>query len=194
MQAITDGKHVELAYEIIAANPDGSHSQSVYRFTAAHPDIFIFGHEPGMLQAFEQHLRGLEQGQSFDFTLSPEEAFGPKNQDLVFDVPHDTFLVEGEFDSERVYEGAYVPMVTQDGQRVEGRVQRITPQVVTVDFNHELAGYAVRYTGTVTVVRDATPDELSQAQHHCCGKCGEGKDCGGGDCDCQGGDCNGCGK
>lgn len=195
MATITPGKHVELAYEIMAGNPDGTHMEQVYKFSAAHPDSFIFGHEPGMLQAFEQHLQGLEQGQTFDFTLSPEEAFGPRNPEMVVDVPRNTFVVDGEFDTEKVFVGAYVPMRTADGQTLEGFVQKIDTESVTLDFNHQLAGHSVRYRGTVTVVRDATAEELSPKGHHCCGHChDEGGECKGGECDCQDGDCEHCGK
>ena len=63
---------------------------------------------------------------------------------------------------------------------------------VFMDFNHQLAGETVRYSGFVQLVRDATPEEL-QPKHHGCG-CGC-DDCGGGDCGHDHGDgcnCGGC--
>jgi FKBP-type peptidyl-prolyl cis-trans isomerase SlyD len=84
-------------------------------------------------------------------------------------------------------------MMTQEGMRVEGQVVKVTDDKVFMDFNHQLAGETVRYSGYVQLVRDATPEEL-QPKHHGCGcgceECGDG--CGhehGDGCDCG---CGGC--
>lgn len=195
MQHITTGKRVELAYEIYAAVP-GQRQQLVFTFTADRPDTFIYGHEPGILQAFEQHIEGLSEGSTFDFTLQPDEAFGPANPELVLEVDRSVFVVDGEFDAEAVTVGAYVPMLSPEGHRVEGRVVAVTGNKVKLDFNHQLAGMAVRYRGTVKRIGDPAPEELQQ-RHHCCGHCGKDgtekedcqNDCGCGaeNCACAGG-------
>ena len=76
--------------------------------------------------------------------------------------------------------GAYVPMMTADGFRINGLVKEVKPDSVVLDFNHPLAGSAVRFDGTILAVRDATPEELHPA-HGC--------HCGSGDCHCDS-DCN----
>ena len=47
---------------------------------------------------------------------------------------------DGEFDSERVYVGAIVPMNTADGQVINAQIAEITADNVTIDLNHPLAG------------------------------------------------------
>ena len=196
MEIISNGKMVEIAYKIFLVNKDGD--TMIYEFKAQKPDRFVFGYEPGMLESFTNHLEGLKTGDEFDFILSPAEAFGERNPDLVQVLDKSLFVIEGEFDNERVYEGAFVPMMTGDGMRIEGIVKEITDNTVTIDFNHQLAGETVRYSGKIINVREATDDEKNPPHH--CGGCGGG-DCGGcesGDCDKEGcenhGDGECCGK
>ncbi len=180
MAKIADKQYVELAYEIFVVE-DGQPT-SIFKFTPDQPDRFVMGMDPGMLPEFKNNLIGLEQGAEFDFALSPNEAFGEVNPELVMDLPRDTFLVDGEFDNEKVYVGAMVPMMTADGQRVMGQVVNIEGDTVTLDFNHQLAGQTIKYVGQVLTVRDATQDELNPPKG--CAGCGGGCDCGG--------DCSGC--
>ncbi len=197
MEIISTGKFVEIAYKIFLVDKDGD--TMIYEFKEDKPDSFVFGNEPGMLEAFTSHLDGLKVGDEFDFILSPIEAFGERDPNMVAVLDKSLFMVEGEFDAERVYEGAFVPMMTAEGMRIEGIVKEITDDKVTVDFNHQLAGETVRYAGKVINVREATDDEKNP--HHHCGGCGGGgcDGCGDGGCDkdggCEGhdgGDC--CGK
>ena len=182
MEIISTGKMVEIAYKIFLVEKDGD--TMIYEFKADKPDHFVFGHEPGMLESFTNHLEGLKAGDEFDFILSPIEAFGERNPDLVQVLDKSLFFIEGEFDSDRVYEGAFVPMMTGDGMRIEGIVKEITDDTVTIDFNHQLAGETVKYTGKVINVREATDEEKNPPRHQCGG-------CGGGDCGgCEGGDCD----
>ena len=188
MEIISKGKMVEIAYKIFLVDSEGD--TLVYEFTADKPDRFVFGHELGMLESFTSHLDGLKAGDEFDFILSPIEAFGERNPDLVQVLDKSLFVIDGEFDSDRVFEGAFVPMMTSDGMRIEGIVKEVTDNTVTIDFNHPLAGETVKYAGKVINVREATEEEKNPPRHQCGG-------CGGGDCGgCNEGDCNkeGCDK
>ena len=180
------GKYVELAYEIFVVNDN--EQTSVYKFTDEHPDRFVFGQDLGMIEAFVNHIGALSMGDTFDFTLAPEEAFGERNPEMVMSIPRSTFEIDGEFDNERVFVGSMVPMQTSEGYRIDGLVKAIDEDNVTLDFNHQLAGESVRYVGKVLLVRDATPEELAP-KHHCGGGCDCGHDHSHG-CDCD--SCGGC--
>ena len=79
---------------------------------------------------------------------------------------------DGEL-AEEVKVDAELPMMTQEGFRVLGKVLDITDSNVRMDFNHPFAGLTVRYDGEIVEVRDATPEELKPV--HSCG-CGCGHD------------------
>lgn len=178
MEKIQAGKYVELVYEIFVVN--GDEQVSVFKFNKEHPDSFVFGLDVTLIEGFQNHIINLEQGEKFDFTLKPEEAFGAKDPSMIYELEKEIFHVDGKFDHEHIRVGAIVPMMTQDGMRVEGIVTQVTDDKVTMDFNHQLAGETVRYAGFVQLVRDATPEELQPKHHHGC-DCGC-EDCGGGDC------------
>ncbi|MBP5498007.1 MAG: FKBP-type peptidyl-prolyl cis-trans isomerase [Muribaculaceae bacterium] len=184
-------KFVSLAYEIFTVSPSGE--TSVFKFTREHPDNFIMGMEPGMLDAFMQHISGMQAGEHFNFVLKPEEAFGEVNPELIIDIDKSVFHIDGKFDSDRVKVGAVVPMQTEEGHRMDGFVQAIGNDTVTVDFNHQLAGETIRYVGEVLEVRDATIEEINaRYSHHCdcgCDHCGHDHDH---DDNCGCDSCSGC--
>lgn len=182
MAKIEEKKYVELAYEIFIV--EGDKETSIFKFTPEQPDAFVFGQDPGMLEAFKAGILGLEEGAEFGFSLSPDNAFGEVNPELIMDLPRDIFVVDGEFDSEKVYLGAIVPMQTADGQRVMGQVVKMDDATVTLDFNHQLAGQTIKYVGKVVTVREATAEELNPRKG-CAGSCG-------GSCGDCGGGCSGC--
>ena len=97
MEIISKGKFVEIAYKIFLVDKEGD--TMIYEFKADKPDRFVFGHEPGMLESFTNHLEGLKAGDEFDFILSPIEAFGERNPDLVQQLDKSLFVIEGEFDT-----------------------------------------------------------------------------------------------
>ena len=174
---ISDNKVVALSYvlEVEGAERD--------RADADKPLEFIFG-MGYLLPKFEAAVLGKEVGESFDFVLSPEEGYGVYSASAVIDLPRTMFEADGKMDP-RISVGTTVPMMTNDGRVVPGRVLEIGPEKVKMDFNHELAGKTLHFTGEVLAVREATDKELAEGlhgelAHHCGGNCS----------DCEGG----CGK
>ncbi|PVX49906.1 FKBP-type peptidyl-prolyl cis-trans isomerase SlyD [Balneicella halophila] len=138
------------------------------------PLVFLFG-QGTMLPSFENHVEGLREGDTFDFKLKPEEAYGEFNEEAVQDLDINIFKGEdGNVDTNIIKEGNVVPLMTQDGQRLQAVVIGVTEDKVKMDFNHPLAGETLHFKGTVAEVREATEAELSAVQS--CG-CGEGGNC-----------------
>lgn len=188
MDAITEGKYVELAYELFEVTP--KQEVLMYKFTEEHPDRFVFGAEKGMLEGFKNAIENKKQGEDFDITLSPEEAFGPVLEEYIMDFKRELFEVDGKFDEERIKVGNTIEMMTADGHRVPGDVVALSSDYVKMDFNHPLAGQTIHFKGKVLTVREATEAEL-HPQCSGCSSCGGGS-CGGDEgCGC-GDDC-GCG-
>ena len=187
MESIKPGKYVELVYDLKeVAEPQDI---TMVQFTEDRPDKFVFGMDHGMLESFKKAIEGLKQGDSFDILLTPEEAFGPIQEDYIMEFDRAVFEVDVKFDEERIKPGETLEMMTADGHRVPGLVLDVTDDKVKMDFNHPLAGQTIKFEGTVKVVRDATPEEL--APKGCCGgSCGHDhgaeSDCGdcGGRCNC----------
>lgn len=189
MDMISTGKYIELAYKIYSVDDAGVRTLE-YEFTEQNPDHFIYGAEPGLLEDFSRKLQGLVKGDAFKFTLTPEQAFGMRQENLVMQLERNIFNdAEGRFMDDMVQEGKVLTMMTSTGQPAQGLVTEIGEQTVTMDFNHRLAGKNVEYEGHVMLVRDATADDVPQ--HHCGGGC-SCESCGGGCGDHDHGGCGGC--
>ncbi len=68
------------------------------------------------------------------------DAYGEVNEDAIVDLPKHVFLVDGHFDDELIAVGNAVPMMSSNGQRMNGIVLAVSDDEVKMDFNHPLAG------------------------------------------------------
>lgn len=193
-QIVGPGKFIAYAYKLY----NDKNNEILFETPEDAPDVMVYGvsHEvvPGLIEA----MKGLSEGDKFSVTLPPEAAFGPRYEENVIKLEKNIFMRDGELVSEVVV-GAELPMMTQEGMMVKGRVIDITPEHVQMDFNHPFAGLTVRFEGEVDTVRDATPDELkphtcgcgcyhSEGDHQCGGHCeGDCHDEGHEGCGCNGG-------
>ena len=189
---ISANKFVAVTYDLYVG--EGEERELMEKATREVPLKFIYG-TGSMIQAFEDALMGLESGASFDFTITPENAYGEYNEDYVLDLPKNIFEVDGKFDSEMIQEGNTVPMMDSNGNRMNGSVLEVRDDVVVMDFNHPLAGETLHFIGEVIDVHEPTAEEIA-AMTAPAGGCGCGCDsCGGGCGDHEHGDgcgCSGC--
>ena len=185
METIKPGKFVEVAYDLFVG--EEGKQELMEKATAKEPLRFVFGLGQ-MLESFEKQLATLQPGDTFDFTIPSQDAYGEYDDDHVIELPKSTFLVNGKFDTEMIYPGNVIPMMDSNGNRLNGSVVEIKDDIVVMDFNHPLAGEDLHFVGSVLLVRDATPEEITP---HSCGGCGSGCNCGE-DHDCGSGCGGGC--
>lgn len=189
---ISANKFVAVTYDLYVG--EGEERELMEKATREVPLKFIYG-TGSMILAFEDALMGLESGAAFDFTITPENAYGEYNEDYVLDLPKNIFEVDGKFDSEMIQEGNTVPMMDSNGNRMNGSVLEVRDDVVVMDFNHPLAGETLHFKGEVIDVHEPTAEEIA-AMTAPAGGCGCGCDsCGGGCGDHEHGDgcgCSGC--
>ena len=182
MEQQTPNKYVTVAYELYTDNDKGIH-ELVEKAPIEHPFQFISGLGIA-LDSFESKILALAEGETFDFVLKVDEAYGPYEQDHVIELPKETFAINGRFDKDMVYPGAVLPLVNADGMRFQGLVLELKDNTVIIDLNHPLAGKDLHFKGQVVTMRDATNAEIQALINH------EGCNCGG---DCEGGCEGGCG-
>ena len=188
---ISANKYVAVIYDLNVG--EGEERELMEKATREVPLKFIYGMGM-MIPAFEEALMGLEEGEKFDFSITPENAYGEYNEEHVLDLPKSIFEVDGKFDSEMVKEGNTIPMMDASGQRINGSVLEVKDDVVVMDFNHPLAGETLHFTGEVIDVHEPTAEEIA-ALTAPAGGCGCGCDsCGGGCGDHEHGDSCSCGR
>ena len=179
---------VEVAYQVEA---DG---QVVDQMTAERPLDYIQGGHM-LIPAFEAALEGLQAGEEFAFTVSPEQGYGPHDDKLLTDIPLKAFEVDGKLREDLLVVGYRIPLLDEYGQVQQATIVEIGPERVTMDFNHPMAGKTLSFRGTVVSVREATEKELKEGlhgeflppeeRHHCChgkGRCHRHGEIGEGHC------------
>jgi FKBP-type peptidyl-prolyl cis-trans isomerase SlpA len=95
--------------------------------------------------AIEARLLGLQEGSEARFELAPGEAFGQRNPELLQWVKRALLRELGQDDSDTAV-GDVLEFPTPDGQgRYAGVVREMGPDALLFDFNHPLAGQALRF-------------------------------------------------
>lgn len=105
---------------------DSSRERSPLEFTLGEGQVI-----PG----FERAVVGLSEGEQKETHIGPDEAFGPRSDDLVVKVQRDK-LPEGMTPEP----GQRFEMTTGDGYKIPVRVTETLEDAVVVDANHPLAG------------------------------------------------------
>lgn len=155
---ISPNKFVSLSYDLNVG--EGNEKELMERATPEHPLEFIYGTN-SMLEAFENNLDGLSEGDAFDFVLTPEQAYGEYDDERVVDLPRNIFEVDGQVDERVVFEGNTIPMMDSNGNRLNGSVVSVSDTEVKMDFNHPLAGETLHFSGKVLNVREASAEEIA---------------------------------
>jgi peptidylprolyl isomerase len=91
-----------------------------------------------VIPGFENAVIGLEPGDKVTVTIAPEDAYGPRQEQLSHAVSMSDFATEP-------YVGAMVNLVSPDGDEIPGRIVAIEGDDVTLDFNHPLAGETLTF-------------------------------------------------
>lgn len=185
-------RYITVAYKLYADNEKGIH-EIIEEASAEYPFQFITN--LGMaLDSFEVHVCNLNEGDTFDFTLSVDEAYGAYEQSRVVEVPKENFYVDGRFANDEIYPGNMIPLVNEDGNHFYGLVSDVKENTVVIDVNHMLAGKELHYVGTVVTAREATEEEIQgvlnmHSSEGCGCGCGGSEEkaggCCGGGCGCH---------
>jgi FKBP-type peptidyl-prolyl cis-trans isomerase SlyD len=113
-----------------------------------------------IIPRLESAMLGKQTGDKFQITISPLEAYGEYNDELVQKIPKDQFeagvnIVPGmQFSAER------------EGEHYTITVLEVEEENVVIDGNHPLAGIELNFDVSITEVRDATAEEISHGHVH----------------------------
>ena len=152
---------VTLSYELREGGPQG---EILEVMNVHYPFKFFCGGDQ-LLPAFEEQLRGLREGDAFEFILPPDLAYGDLDQDQVLDIPRDVFEEEDKGGLENLLiEGNFIQLTDEEGEQFNGKILCWDDELVKVDFNHAMAGKTLHFKGVVLNIRKATVDELIRKQ------------------------------
>ena len=124
------------------------------------PIDYLHGGYQGIFPLVEQALAGKAAGEICRVRLEADDAFGDYDAQLVHLEPRNKFpdniAVGMQFEGRGV----------ESGTSLVYTVTNLAEDKVVVDGNHPLAGKTLHFTGTVTLVRAATAEELAHGHVH----------------------------
>jgi FKBP-type peptidyl-prolyl cis-trans isomerase SlpA len=132
-QIVQPDSLITLHYRI--ATPEGQPLIDTFRGTPATLQLGAGELAPSL----ERLLAGIEVGKRQVFLLEPEQAFGPHNPALVEKVKRE-HMPEEDIEAMSIME-----FTAPDGSRYSGLVREIDERMAVIDFNHPLAGKAIRF-------------------------------------------------
>ena len=150
---------VSLTYDLYVDQENGPEVLQE-RATEEQPLTFLYGADQ-MLPKFEENLAGLSTGDSYEFRLSAEDAYGNYDEEAIANLPKEMF---NGTDIPEI--GSIVPLQDNNGNRFQGQVVSVAEDAVIVDLNHPMAGQELHFKGNILNVRPATPEELSHGHAH----------------------------
>jgi peptidylprolyl isomerase len=98
------------------------------------PLVFMIG-SGEVIQGFEEAATGMAVGEFKTFTIAPEQGYGPYKDDLVVEMPADSFPEDIIPEP-----GMTLKLVDENGDEIPVIVVEVNEETVTLDANHPLAG------------------------------------------------------
>jgi len=123
------------------------------------PMAYLHGYD-NIIPGLEQAMAGREAGASFEVTVSPDLAYGPRHADGLQRIPMKAVMTKG-----KLKPGMTIAVNTEQGPR-HVRVVKPGRFVVDVDANHPLAGETLVFAIDVVEVREASAEELAHGHVH----------------------------
>ncbi len=120
------------------------------------PFPFIFGYSQ-VIPGVEKSLEGLGVNDSKSFTVSPEDGYGERREDLIQKIPAERFPEGAKVEIGQVFE-----VTDANGRPLQFVISSIENGEVTADFNHPLAGKELKFDVTIAGVEAADEKEIAR--------------------------------
>ena len=147
MNTIKHHKVVTITYAILNADQAVVEQHDV-------PVTYLHGGNGGLLPGIEAALVGRQTGERVEIQLEPAEAYGLRDESLVFTDDIDNVPPQYR------HLGAEVQFQNEAGEMKAFYVTQIEGSKLTVDANPSLAGQTVTCLVNIIDIRDATAEEI----------------------------------
>ena len=151
---ISDSKVVYIHYTLT------SDKGEILDSSDGHPPLGYIQGKGNIIPGLEDSLAGKVVGDKLNVTISPEEAYGVRNNDLVQTISRASF--QG---IEDIQPGMQFQMESPQGPEVI-TVSHVEGDEITVDGNHPLAGERLTFDVEIVEIRDPSDEELEHGHVH----------------------------
>jgi peptidylprolyl isomerase len=112
------------------------------------PLTFKLG-EKQVIPGFEDGIVGMSEGDSKSIVIPPDEAYGPRHDQLVQKFPKDQLPLGVNPEV-----GQRLQMQRPDGQTVQVKVSEVDEESMTIDANHPLAGQTLYFEVKLETIKE----------------------------------------
>ena len=126
------------------------------------PLTFLVGHKQ-MIPGFEEEIMGAKVGETREFTLSSDRAYGDRDKDAVMEIPREQFA---QLEQEATLETGMQLVAQMPHGPSPFTITSLTDDTVTADFNHALAGQSLTFSVEIVELRAASEEELAHGHAH----------------------------
>ena len=161
---VGNNKVVTVTYQLHSNLPT-TEKAHVETADTSNPLRFLYG-AGMMIPGFEKGLSGKSSGDSFGFTINPEDGYGENDASAIIDLSIDIFKIDNVIDMNLLKIGNVLPLSDNTGNVLNGKVISYDDKAVKMDFNHPLAGQELHFSGEIVEVREATEEEVSHGHVH----------------------------
>jgi peptidylprolyl isomerase len=164
LEIVENGKYISVEYTGTLGNGD------VFDSSAGRQPLEILMGAGQLIPGFESQLMGMGLNEKKVFTVTPEEAYGERDDRLMQSVPRAE--VPPSMD---IQPGMVVGFVTPDGHKAPARVVHMDDEKLIMDLNHPLAGESLTFEIEVVGINDAPTQKSEGCPSDC--NCSEGSCC-----------------
>ncbi|MBT8130462.1 MAG: peptidylprolyl isomerase [Gammaproteobacteria bacterium] len=114
-----------------------------------------------IIPGLEDALTGKSAGEEMSVSVSPEQAYGVRDEAMLQQVPKNMFE-----DASQIAVGTQFHAQGPNGEMLVVTVMQVEEEHVIVDGNHPLAGVELNFDVKIIDVRDASEEEVEHGHVH----------------------------
>ena len=114
-----------------------------------------------IIPGLEDALAGKSAGEEMSVSVSPEQAYGVRDESMLQQVPKNMFE-----DASQIAVGTQFHAQGPNGEMLVVTVLEVEEEHVVVDGNHPLAGVELNFDVKIIDVRDASEEEVEHGHVH----------------------------
>jgi peptidylprolyl isomerase len=107
-----------------------------------------------LIAGFDEALHGMSEGETKTFTLTPDQAYGPRDPDATVELNKSIFPEEFEFTT-----GMTIPLTGPGNKPFLATLVESRESDIVVDVNHPMAGKTLTFEVKVLTVTEPTTTE-----------------------------------
>ncbi|NOZ87870.1 MAG: peptidylprolyl isomerase [Deltaproteobacteria bacterium] len=157
---VKDGAYVTIDYTLTLDS-----GETVDQSQPGQPLGFLF-RSGQVIPGLEGAIDGMEAGESVEFTVEPQDAYGMPDEQLVRELARNSFPDDTELKPGMVFQA------TGPNGPVPFKIKEVGDEKVMADFNHPLAGEKLHFKVVVAEVREPTDRDMEDEHDSgCCEGC-----------------------